>query len=315
MRSSINFSDILKLFCLGVLLWLTAGTAGAAGIANNPAATTRIAVLPIINLSGSAAPLRELRTTLLAEAANRGVALLGEAELEQFMARHRLRYTGGVDAATAQAFHDETGVDGLLVTVLQQYDPLYPAKIALDARLVTAAAPPQIVWADAVAMAGDDAPGLFGLGLIENPRQLATTAISRLAGSLAAGVRAGDRTTSAGQAATGIRPRLFFRSPGLAAVKPVKVAVVPFFNRSQRNYAGEILALQFVRELARQGGVTVIEPGVVRQKFLAFRIIMDEGLSLANAGVLFEAQRIKLTTSAAAQPWCPSPCPPRLVRG
>lgn len=291
MRSSTSFSDFLVVICLAGLLCLPAGAlANAADDGVKP--PSRIAVLPVINLSGSPVPLREIRTALLAEVTKRGMTVLGEGELEQFMARHRIRYTGGLDETTAQAFHDEVGVESVLITSLQQYDTTYPPKIALEARLVSAGEVPNIIWADAVSMAGDDAPGLFATGLIENPVQLAATAIGRLADSLAIGVTAGAKPAATEKVARRFRPRIFFRSPGQALGEKSRIAVVPFFNRSQRSYAGEILALHFVRELARQGDVTVLEPGVVRQKFLAFRLIMDEGLSLANAGVLFEVLNV-----------------------
>lgn len=291
MRSSTSFFDFLVVICLSGLLCLTAGTRANAAD-DGGKVPSRIAILPIINLSGSAVPLREVRTALLAEAAKRGITVLGEEELEKFMARHRLRYTGGVDETTAQAFHDEAGVGGVLVTSLQQYDATYPPKISLEARLVSAGEVPDIIWADAVSMAGDDAPGLLGRGLVENLPQLTATAIGRLVDSLAAGVTGKGNAAATEKVAGRFRPRISFRSPDLARGEKSRIAVVPFFNRSQRSYAGEILALHFVRELARRGDVTVLEPGVVRQKFLAFRLIMDEGLSLANAEVLFEVLNV-----------------------
>lgn len=291
MRSSTSFSDFLVVICLAGLLCLAAGTVANAADGEVPP-PIRIAVLPIINLSGSAVPLREVRTALLAEMARRGMTVLGEEELERFMARHRLRYTGGVDETTAPAFHDEAGAGGVLVTALQQYDTTYPPKIALEARLVSAAEVPNIIWADAVSMAGDDAPGLFGRGLVENLSQLTAIAIGRLVDSLAAEVTGKGKAVAMEKVAGRFRPRVSFRSPDQALGEKSRIAVVPFFNRSQRNYAGEILALHFVRELARRGDVTVLEPGVVRQKFLAFRLIMDEGLSLANAEVLFEVLNV-----------------------
>lgn len=291
MRSSTSFFNFLRLVCLAASLCLATGRlarAEDAGATASPSRARLIAVLPIINLSGAPVPLKEIRAALVAEAAKRGMTILGEKELEQFMARHRLRYSGGVDEATAQALHDETGVESVLVTALQQYDAIYPPKIAIDARLIACGAAPQILWADAVAMAGDDAPGLFGIGLIDTLPKLAGLALRRLTDSLASGVAGEGRPATLEKLAGRFRPGIAFRSAELMLEKKSRIAVVPFFNRSQRSYAGEILALHFVRELARQGNVTVIEPGLVRQKFLAFRLIMDEGLSLANAGVLFE---------------------------
>jgi hypothetical protein len=299
MRSSTSFSE---LFLLALLAWLLclvpAGTAHAA--LGNTVSTTRdlkIAVLPVINLSGGAAPLKDIRNQLLDAAEKQGMKIMAEKDLEQFMARHRIRYTGGLDEATAQAFHDEAGVDMVLVTSLQQYSAPYPPKISLDARLLATGALPRIVWADAVSISGDDAPGLFGTGLIDNPAQLTVTAVRRLAASMAKGAANGEMESAQPRVGAKFGPRRWFRAPGLASGEKSRVAVVPFFNQSQRTNAGELLALQFVRELARQGVVKVIEPGVVRQKFLAFRIIMDEGLSIANAEILFEVLDADLIVS------------------
>ncbi len=68
---------------------------------------------------------------------------------------------------------------------------------------------------------------------------------------------------------------------------PPRIAVLPFFNKSSRRNAGEIVMLHFVRQMEKQGNVTVIEPGVVRRELLGLRIIMDDGISLANADLVF----------------------------
>lgn len=67
-----------------------------------------------------------------------------------------------------------------------------------------------------------------------------------------------------------------------------KIAVIPFYNNSSKKYGGEILALHFVRQLVGNEHFRVIEPGEVRDKLLGTRIIMDDGISLAQADVLFE---------------------------
>lgn len=47
------------------------------------------------------------------------------------------------------------------------------------------------------------------------------------------------------------------------------------------------MALHFVRQIGAYGNFNVIEPGVVRQALLGLRVIMDDGLSLANADITF----------------------------
>jgi hypothetical protein len=57
-------------------------------------------------------------------------------------------------------------------------------------------------------------------------------------------------------------------------------------NVSKKKHAGEIVMLQFVKELSKAEDFTVIEPGVVRQHLLAMRIIMYDGASLPDIEVL-----------------------------
>jgi TolB-like protein len=61
------------------------------------------------------------------------------------------------------------------------------------------------------------------------------------------------------------------------------VAVVPFFNLSERRNAGEILALHFIRHLSAFRQFRVVDAGVARQPLLDARIIMDGGLSISDA--------------------------------
>jgi hypothetical protein len=68
--------------------------------------------------------------------------------------------------------------------------------------------------------------------------------------------------------------------------KPV-IAVIPFFNQSMRKNAGDLLSLHFLHHLVETGGFRVVEPGEIRKKLLDLRIIMEDGISLANAGDLF----------------------------
>ena len=275
-------------FTLAILLLaMLVATVTPARAEGGPRGT--IALLPPVNLSGAPIPVKEMQRELAKDLAKRGIMLLDEAELERFMAHHRVRYTGGIDDATAELLKTETGVGSVLAMSIQQYSTAYPPKIAVDLRLISTGAAPKIIWTDGVAMAGDDAPGLLGLGLIESAEKLRVKVLRKLSDSLMAGMATG----AAAKPASRFRPKLSFSSPALAK-SAGRIAVIPFANRSQRKSAGEILAVHFARELARKGDMTVVEPGVVRQKLLAYRVIMDEGLSLANADLIFQVLDVDL---------------------
>ncbi len=246
-----------------------------------------IAVFPVENLSGTMAPLRDIRELYISQLKRHGLHILEEETLEKFMTRNRIRYTGGINKAVAQGFKNETGVGGVLVTSLELYSDVNPPKIALTSRLVSTGDNPIILWIDGVGLAGDDSPGILGLGLIEDPKVLLEKAIGTLSGSLENYLDKKSKSENIITAKKKFRPKVSYRSEVFDPTSEYTVAVAPFLNFTGRRNAGEILELQFIKNLKNSGQFDVIEPGVVRQQLLTLRIITPEGISLANADALF----------------------------
>jgi TolB-like protein len=242
----------------------------------------RIAVLPVENLSGGTVPADDVRQFLVRTLASAGVSVLEDAKLDAFMARHRIRYAAGLDVETGRWLSEEDRVDGVLVPSFEFSNETVPPKVALIVRLVTTTGAPVVVWADDAGMAGDDAPGLFGLGLVNDYRNLQKKALDRIAGSLLAYLKAGEHAAGPAGAAK-FRPRAFYRNLAIEGGKTYTIAVAPFFNLSERRTAGDILALLFMRHLSSLPQFRVVDAGVVRQQFLDARIIMDSGLSISDA--------------------------------
>jgi TolB-like protein len=309
-RRALLLLALLVLFCGCAPLRETPGPAApAAGGETMPAgAPGLVAVFPVENLSGMPAPLPEIRARLIALLREGGFTILEEAALESFMAAHRVRYTGGIDGDTARALREETGAQEVLITSLELYNEIYPPRIALTCRLVTLGNPPVIRWIDNVGMSGDESPGLFAMGLIEEPAALRDQALQTLVASLQQGLRDGEQPAGAGKR---FRPRISYRSDELGE-EPQRfaVAVMPFFNLSDRKNAGDIMVLHFVKELHNLGAFDVVEPGLVYRELLRFRIIMDDGVSLANADAVFSSLNVDLLMSGkvldyqdALPPW------------
>ena len=145
----------------------------------------KIAVLSTVNFSGASAPMDTVNRALLDSLIEDGLNILSADAVEQVIDRHRIRYLAGLDEAQLAAFRNEAGADGVLITILELYSDAAPPKIALTSRLVSTAARSRILWIDGVGMAGDDAPGLLDLNLIEDPRRLLAKAMQVLAASLA----------------------------------------------------------------------------------------------------------------------------------
>ena len=256
-----------------------------------------IAVFPIENLSGTAAPLREIRQIFVEGLKKQGIAVLEDDTFEKFMARHRIRYTGGLDEDTARSFKEEVGTEGVLIISLESYSETNPPKISLLSRLVSTGDPPAILWMDGVSLAGDDSPGILGVGLIEDPGALREKALKSVLGSLVRYLSTRTEGKEVDRAKKKFKPKIAYRSSAFDLNRKYRVAVAPFFNRSERKYAGEILVLHFIRQLKGFENFEVIEPGRVRQELLNSRIIMQDGISLADADALFAGLNADLLVS------------------
>jgi TolB-like protein len=243
----------------------------------------RVAVFPLENLSGTVAPVKEIRLMFMEKLRTSGIDVLDEETLEKFMAKHRIRYTGGIDGNTAQAFKQEVDTDGVLMTSLEFYSDSSPPKISLISRLVATGDNPSILWMDGVGMAGDDSPGFLSMGLIEDPKVLLDKAMEKMFDSLNQYFSDKSDGKEASPAKKKFRPKIFYRSPVLDPDRKYTVAVAPFINLSGRKYAGEIMVLHLAKELKKFKNFNVIDFGMVRQAFLELRIIMDQGISLTNA--------------------------------
>lgn len=290
MISSKNFFSKIAFGALVVIIALTgcAGSTHTAGsIDHEVSAGMRVAVLPLDNLSGGVAPLKLIRQEFISRLQVEGVVVLPDAELDAFMARRRLRYVGGLTREDAAAFRNDTGVTAVVVTSLELYNESYPPRIALTARMVSTGDDPHIIRMASSAMTGDDTPGILGIGLIDDPKILRARAVDRLVTGLMA-------ENGVGQAGPSLAPASVFHNQPLDQGKKYSVAVLPFFNKSSRRYAGEILALHFIRELVQNDRFSVIEPGVVRQELLQYRVIMEDGVSLADAELVFGVMRAEL---------------------
>jgi len=253
----------------------------------------RIAALPLVNMSGQPAPLKEMRQALLRGLVAEGVAVFDDEDLERFMARHRVRYMGGIDIVTAQALREEAGVDAVLITTLEQYADTRPPAIALTSRLVATGDTPIILWMETVGMSGDDAPGLLGLGLVNDMAQLQSKAFARLFGSFA-GFLAHGTGAESGWGDRGVQPKTIYSAPFMRPGRKYTIAVAPFLNRSERNGADDLLALHVLSQLTKVGTFDVIDPGAVREKLLFFRFVMQEGLSLHQADLIHNSLQADL---------------------
>jgi hypothetical protein len=127
------------------------------------------------------------------------------------------------------------------------------------------------------------------MGLVVDARLLTSRAVATLATSLVRHLADPPSRTTDEPAASKFRPKLVYRSPTFDPARTYSIAVVPFFNKSERKYAGEVVARHLMRNLMAARNLAVVEPGIVREELLRFRIIMTDGISLPDTETILNA--------------------------
>ena len=317
------------------------GGAPSAPAAASPGAVKRVAVFPVENLSGTPVPLKELNAELNLLLKRSGLPVIESAVVESFVESHRVRYLGGIDETTAAAISAETGADAVLISTVELYSEVSPPKFSLISRMVSLKGTPEIVWMDSVGISGDDAPGILGLGLIDDMKVLRGKGIESIATSLKRyyfdpplrkqrvsarakreeepftlrdlmdGMKTDKRTltdpsysrtrsqdtgepdrafrdegispggkTDGGQMLSRYNPLDWYSSKEELVEQEHTIAIIPFFNRSTRKHAAELLVLHLAAQLVAEGSFRILEFGVIRDKLLSMHVIMSDGISV-----------------------------------
>lgn len=270
---------------LAALGALGCACAGARPRPPSPPGVRRVVVLPPDNASGAAAPLGPLRAKVEAALRARGVEVVAGPEVDRWLAAHRLRFTGAVSPDAAASAASDLRADALLVTSLEHWVALGMPRVGLGMRLVSSGVAPRVLWSAGVTLAGDEAPGLFGTGIVRSPAVLEDRALGALAASLRRFVATGAAPPPCAREGR-FGPQVRYRSDALDGGGPRTVAVLPFVNDTPRRRAGDVVTDAFVRALAATGRFQVVEPGLVREALLGHRIVMEGGVSLDTARVV-----------------------------
>jgi hypothetical protein len=178
-------------------------------------------------------------------------------------------------------------VDAVLLTswVTRQENP---PRAAFSMRLVSAEPEPQVLWMGGSSLAGDQSPGLFNLGIETDPRIVQANALGAVLDDLASFVWKNGPPARACTVAGWYQPRSSYAAP-IDLREARTLLVLPFVNFVGRRGAGEILATEFARQFLARPQFRLIEPGVVRQKLLEERVVMENGVSLDQARLVAHA--------------------------
>jgi hypothetical protein len=211
-----------------------------------------IAVLPIENLSGVSAPAGEIRNFLIERLQSEEMIVLGDRSLDTFMARHRMRFVGGIDGEIGRAMVEETGAQAVLLTSLELYYDKRPPRIALTARMVSTGMRPEILWVESAGFSGDESPGLLDLGLIEDPEELLQETLLSISNSLT-DFLSGDGFVAGERIRRKFRPKAAYRSALLGNnLREIPVAFSHQSSRGSEDMSPAILEVNLTSESDRE---------------------------------------------------------------
>lgn len=275
MRVSRARMHSIRLLALGSLL-LGLGLAACAHAQPPPTGQqAKIAVLPFANFTEfQEAP--EVVMPLIVEALEaRGFSVVSGQPIEDVLYRHRVRLTTMVGTETARSLAADLGVNGVMVGMVSLTKTEGVPQMGISARLL-ALPSAEVLWAQDVSLAGEDYTGPLGLGTVKSLEVLASRVVTSLFVSL--------QTRLERQVVPPARPPGWlsflaksegpeiFMDTSLDFQGVDSLAVLPFLNASERPSAGDIVTALFVSALHNTGRYRVIEPGIVREVFLRFRI-------------------------------------------
>ena len=145
-----------------------ATTEDALNNSNKSFVLKNVAMLPFENLSENPVAKKVIAELVKKELMSKGwVSIVKDNAIEEFLAKRRIRYTGGITRLTAREMGKVLGVDAILVGSINQFsDANARISVAVTARLVGVDG--NIIWADTLSYTGNDFVGLLGLGVIKS---------------------------------------------------------------------------------------------------------------------------------------------------
>lgn len=226
------------------------GDAGTEEASDVPA----VLVLPFANYTQRNDAPQVLMPHVYRQLTERGITHLSATEIRPILRRHRIRSVGRIGAEAAAILRQETGAEAILVGSFDFYEELSQLEVGLSVRLVDIESS-TLLAAASNAATGRDFERLFGLGRIESMEALAERVVNDLIDRL-------EIETALARSVDGKE------SPGPCP----RVAIVPFDNRSEYSYGGEVFGNILLSALVA-GNYVVLEPGAVHEHFLSEQVM------------------------------------------
>ena len=144
----------------------------------------KIAFFPLENLSGSFEAQGAITPLIEKELKNRGFYIIPYEQIDEFLIKKRIRYTGSIDKITAMEARQDLNCDAVLIGSIDQYvETGNDVYVGLTLRLVESWGN-SIIWMETLSNAGEDFTGLLGLGRVKSISKISSKIVSNIIKSM-----------------------------------------------------------------------------------------------------------------------------------
>jgi hypothetical protein len=220
----------------------------------------RVVLLPLENVARSPAGRAVVMKELELAFARRGYEVVGEAMVEDFLRKSRIRYLDSLPTAQVKALLAAMGADAVVLGTLLTYDgKRRDPEVALSLRLLGPNG--ATMWSAMGGLASSETVGAFKQGRVPTAEKLAQRLTADMLRSLPDGKVPLQRAAPPGRAGGG--PRVH-RSSELAG-RDLKIVVLPLSNRTGSRTAARALEAVIQERLLEHRGVSLVSPADLRQ--------------------------------------------------
>lgn len=177
---------VLYLFFPTLLLLFSPHEIFAGDILKSPvshALLKRIALFPFTNYTQDRNAGNLITAAVKKEMLEKGYFVVDGDEVEDFLAKRRIRYTNTVARLTAREAGSALSADAVMVGSVDIFEEKDEPVIGITARLVSSK-DGSIIWAKHVSSSSHDHEGLLGLGVVKSADKLISMVTRDLVGSL-----------------------------------------------------------------------------------------------------------------------------------
>lgn len=225
-----------------------------------------LVVLPFANFTGHADAIGVVMPRIYHHLQSKNISFISDSEMRQILRSHRIRSVGRVGREGAEIIQAQTGATHLMLGSLDIFRQEGVPELGISIRILDLNSM-SIIQAASFAATSEDYAGLFGIGRPGTVIELADRVVADLFKKFGDPLLATPQTDGP------------FRSCQ-------RIALVPFDNRSDLAYAGDIFSNILLSELV-SAGYLVVENGFVNEVFLKKQVVSRGQINLATLNEMY----------------------------